>query len=212
MKKTIISMMTIMLVFILSASTQSCSNYESPLTGQKVSDIVMEETEGFYDVTFGNADLSNIKTQSSETWCIPSVNGKSIRVNVQANDSYGERKAMVVLIDSKNGTSLSFYVIQKQNNAIIPSSPGFAIGADGGTFTLGIQTNVDFKVEIPADCDWLKEGFAKFQTRGLQIAELILTASQNTGKEYREVTIHLVNHELGLSVPIKITQLTQPPI
>ena len=67
MKKSFLSLITVALVYVFSATVVSCSNYESPLTGQKVSDIVMEETEGFYDVTFGNADLSNIKRFGDST-------------------------------------------------------------------------------------------------------------------------------------------------
>ena len=208
MKKSILSLISVALVYVFSATVVSCSNYESPLTGQKVDDIVMEETEGFYDVTFGNADLSNIKAQSSETWCTPTVSAKTIRINAQANDTYEERKAVVTLTDSKEGTTLTFNVIQKQNNAIITFGSEYLLMAEGGICNFHFQTNVFFTVEIPATCDWLKE-VSQSATRGLQMAEITLMASPNTGNEPREVTFNIVNHDLGLSTPIKLHQLFQ---
>ena len=200
-------MMTIVLASLLSVSTQSCSSYESPLTGQNVSDITMESTEGSYDVSLSNRDLSKVKALSSDTWCTPTVNGKTIHLNVKANDTYEERKAMIVLTDSEDGSSLTFNVIQKQNNAIVAFSSEYMIEGDGGVYPIHFNTNVDFSVEIPSDCDWLKEGRGPVQTRGLQLAEIFITVSPNTGTEPRRVTFNIVNRELGLSTPITIHQL-----
>ena len=207
MKKSFLSLISVALVYVFSATVVSCSNYESPLTGQKVNDIVMEETEGFYDVTFGNADLSNIKALSSETWCTPTVNGRNIRISVSANDTYGERKSMITLIDSKDASNLSFYVIQKQNNAII-APKGLAIPAKSGSYILNVQSNVYFEVEIPADCNWLKTGIGNSRTRGLHNSDVILIATENLSDEHRYVTINLVNNELGINNPVQIYQLT----
>ena len=205
-------MMAIVLVLMLSASIQSCSNYESPLTGQKVNDIVMEETEGFYDVTFGNADLSNIKAISSETWCTPTVSAKTIRVNAQANDTYEERKAVVTLTDSKDGATLTFNVIQKQNNEIITDQPIYYIVKEAGEFTVIVHSNVDFKVVIPYNCDWLKVKTENAGTRGLKNTPVTFVASANTGEDHRYVYVNFNNYELGIGTDVKIHQLSDKPL
>ena len=212
MKKSFLSLISVALVYVFSATVVSCSNYESPLTGQKVNDIVMEETEGFYDVTFGNADLSNIKALSNETWCTPTVSAKTIRVNAQANDTYEERKAVVTLTDSKDGATLTFNVIQKQNNEIITDQPIYYIVKEAGEFTVIVHSNVDFKVVIPYNCDWLKVKTENAGTRGLKNTPVTFVASANTGEDHRYVYVNFNNYELGIGTDVKIHQLSDKPL
>ena len=61
MKKSFLSLISVALVYVFSATVVSCSNYESPLTGQKVSDIVMEETEGFFARLNALGENSNVR-------------------------------------------------------------------------------------------------------------------------------------------------------
>lgn len=208
MKNLLISMMTIVLAFLLSASTQSCSSYDSPLAGQNVNDITMEATESFYDVSLGNSDLSKIKAQSSEAWCTPSVSGKTIRVNVQANDTFEERKAVVTLTDSEDGTTLAFNVAQKQNNAIITDSPTYYLVNGEGEFMVLVQSNIDFEVVIPYTCDWLKVKKDNARTRGLKNTPVRFVVSPNPTEEQRYVIVNFNNYEFGISTSVKIYQLS----
>ena len=211
MKKVLFSVISLVLAFLASAGVQSCSSssYESPLTGQNVSDITMESTEGSYDVSLGNSNLTKIKALSSETWCVPSVSSNSIHLSILANDTYEERKAMIVLTDSEDGSMLHFNVLQKQNNAIETFSSEYLMYWEGGPLIIPFQTTVDFNVEIPDDCDWLKDGIGNSRTRGMHRTEIIVTAQPNTGIEHRRVTFNIVNHSLGLSAPITIYQLSK---
>ena len=210
MKKTYISIITVALVVLLNASLQSCSSYDSPLIGQKVSDITMESTESFYDVTFGNSDLSNINAKSSENWCNPSVTNKSIRVNVQENDTFEERKAIVTLTDSEDGSSLTFNVIQKQNNVIQGSSAVF-LQQQGGIYICHLQTNVDYRVEIPAECNWIKELFSQENAsepviKGLRNEVIYFEAQPNDEGKERQVIVNFINDELGIKHSTKFIQ------
>ena len=210
MKKTYISIITVALVVLLNASLQSCSSYDSPLIGQKVSDVTMESTESFYDVTFGNSDLSNIDAKSSEKWCNPSVTNKIIRINVQENDTYEERKAIVTLTDSEDGSSLTFNVIQKQNNVIQGSSAVF-LQQQGGIYICHLQTNVDYRVEIPAECNWIKELYSQEEVNVAVIKDLkneviYFEAQPNDEGKERQVIVSFINDELGIKHSTKFIQ------
>ena len=210
MKKTYISIITVALVVLLNASLQSCSSYDSPLIGQKVSDVTMESTESFYDVTFGNSDLSNINAKSSEKWCNPSVTNKIIRINVQENDTYEERKAIVTLTDSEDGSSLTFNVIQKQNN-VIRGSSALVISGIGGIYMCHLKTNVDYRVEIPAECNWIKELFSQENAsepviKGLRNEVIYFEAQPNDEGKERQVIVNFINDELGIKHSTKFIQ------
>ena len=210
MEKTFLSITTVTLVVLLSASLQSCSSYDSPLIGQKVSDITMESTESFYDVTFGNSDLANINAKSSENWCNPSVTNKSIRVNVQENDTFEERKAIVTLTDSEDGSSLTFNVIQKQNN-VIRGSSALVISGIGGIYMCHLKTNVDYRVEIPAECNWIKELFSQENAsepviKGLRNEGVYFDVLPNDEGKERQAIISFINDEFGLKHSILIIQ------
>ena len=210
MEKTFLSITTVTLVVLLSASLQSCSSYDSPLIGQKVSDITMESTESFYDVTFGNSDLANINAKSSENWCNPSVTNKSIRVNVQENDTFEERKAIVTLTDSEDGSSLTFNVIQKQNN-VIRGISGLAISGKGGVMICHIETNVDYRVEIPTECNWIKELFSQENAsepviKGLRNEGVYFEVQPNDEGKERQAIISFINDEFGLKHSILLIQ------
>lgn len=208
MNRSIISVTAIVLLLFLCASTQSCSKYNSPLS-HKVSDLIVEETENTYDITLGSSDLSNIHiySQTGSDWCKVSVGTTGVRISVRENTTLEERSATVTLKDSEDDSSLSFNVIQKEHLGFAYLGPGIVVLAQGGTCPLGFQTNVDFQVEIPATCDWLKEGMDHARTRGGRDVQVILTATPNTGQEMRKVTINFVNHELGINHPFLIQQM-----
>lgn len=208
MNRSIISVTAIVLLLFLCASTQSCSKYNSPLS-HKVSDLIVEETENTYDITLGSSDLSNIRVYSQDLsdWCNISV-GNTVRISVRENTTLEERSATVTLKDAEDGSTQTFKVIQKEHLGFAYLGPGIVVLAQGGTFPIGFQTNVDFQVEIPATCDWLKEGMDNARTRGGRNVQAIFTATPNTSPEIRKVTINFVNHELGIIHPYLIQQLS----
>ena len=209
MKRSVFTMMAMALVIFFCVSTLSCSKYNSPLSGQKISDLKVEATENIYDVTFENNNLSNISvySQTGSDWCKVSVGATGVRISVRENTTLEERTATVTLKDSEDDSSLSFNVIQKENYGFADLGPGTVVLAQGGTFPVSFQTNMDFQVEIPTSCDWLKEGLGNARTRGVRDAQIILTATPNTGQEMRKVTINFVNYELGVIHPYLIQQL-----
>lgn len=209
MNKKFVSKIKIALTVMACAGIISCSKYDSPLTGQTINDITMEATESFYDVTLGNADLSNIKPLSSEKWCNPTISGKTIRVNVQANDTYEERKAVVTLTDSEDGSTLTFNVVQKQNNAILTDSPTYYLVNGEGEFMVLVQSNIDFEVVIPYTCDWLKVKKENAGTRGLKNTPVRFVVSANPSEETRSVVVNFNNYDFGISTSVRIYQLSE---
>ena len=118
---------------IISACFVSCSeDYSSPLKGKTVNDVVFETGVNSKTVSIGTEDLTKCTVASNAIWCRPTIAGSSVNVLVQSNDTYEERKAIVTLTDPEDATTLSFNVIQNQNDAIIVDGKTFEIPEEGG--------------------------------------------------------------------------------
>ena len=161
---------------IASLCVTSCSKeYSSPLKGQVVKDLTFESSQSSNTVTIADADLTGFTIKSSELWCTASTKGKVLTVTVQSNDTYEERQATVTVTDPGDQTTITFKVLQKQNDAILIDGSTFVVPEEGGDISVKVQSNVDYKVEIPASDTWLKLS-TRASTRGLVSSTIILTA------------------------------------
>ena len=129
---------------IASLCVTSCSKeYSSPLKGQVVKDLTFESSQSSNTVTIADADLTGFTIKSSELWCTASTKGKVLTVTVQSNDTYEERQATVTVTDPGDQTTITFKVLQKQNDAIL---------IDGSTFVVqGIYKGIG-KFNNCSDC------------------------------------------------------------
>ena len=188
----------------------SCSKeYSSPLKGQVVNDLTFDSSQSSKSVSIADVDLTGFTIKSSELWCTAAAQGKSLNVTVQANDTYGERQATVTLTDPGDQTSISFKVLQKQNDAIIVDGSTFSVPEDGGEVSIKVQSNVNYKVEIPSDATWLKNT-TKASTRGLETSTITLTAEKNNSGDERETVVKLTNTDSGVSSQFTVKQELTP--
>ena len=197
---------------IASLCVTSCSKeYSSPLKGQVVKDLTFESSQSSNTVTIADADLTGFTIKSSELWCTASAKGKVLTVTVQSNDTYEERQATVTVTDPGDQTTISFKVFQKQNDAIIIDGSTFNVPEEGGEVSIKVQSNVNYKVEIPTDATWLKNT-TKASTRGLVSSTIVLTAEKNNSGDEREAIVKLTNNDSGASSQFTVKQELTPYI
>lgn len=166
-------------------------------------DQVLSSDGGIVNITFSAGDSWVV--EAFQPWCtISSSKGDAgqhtIQINVDANDTYDERNARVVL--TCGTVTEEFVVVQKQKDAILLTSSKIEMSADGGDVSIEVQSNVAFEYIIDEkDKEWIqsKEGM---DTRGLNVSTLLFTASENTSKEKREGTITICSGELSEVVKI----------
>ena len=188
----------------------SCSkDYSSPLKGQVVNDLTFESSQSSNSVTIADADLTGFTIKSSELWCTAAAQGKKLNVTVQANDTYGERQATVTVTDPGDQTSITFKVLQKQNDAIIVDGSTFSVPEEGGDVSIKVQSNVKYDVEIPSDASWLKKS-TKASTRGLETSTIDLTAEKNNSGDEREAIVKLTNTDSGTRSQFTVKQELTP--
>ena len=119
----------------------SCSKeYSSPLKGQVVKDLTFESSQSSNTVTIADADISGFTIKSSELWCTASAKGKVLTVTVQSNDTYDDRQATITVTDPGDQTTITFKVLQKQNDAILIDGSTFVVPEEGGDISVKVRS------------------------------------------------------------------------
>lgn len=197
---------------IFNAYFISCSgdDYSSPLKGQNINDLVFETGTNSKTITINNKDLSSCTITSSTNWCNVSIQGSSIIIYVQTNNTYEERQATITISDPKDNTELSFRVLQNQNNAILVEGNSFTIPEEGGEISIKIQSNVDYTIEIPANASWLTK--TSTSTRGLSNSTITFKATKNDSGDEREAVIKLTDSSSETTTRFTIKQDLTPNI
>ena len=155
--RTIKYFVVCVIAVMASLYVTSCSKeYSSPLKGQVVKDLTFDSSQSSNSVSIADADLTGFTIKSSELWCTASAKGKVLTVTVQSNDTYDDRQATITVTDPGDQTTITFKVLQKQNDAILIDGSTFVVPEEGGDISVKVQSNVDYKVEIPASDTWLK--------------------------------------------------------
>ena len=199
-----------MIATMVSILVTSCSKeYSSPLKGQVVKDLTFESSQSSKSVTIADADLTGFTIKSSELWCTAAAQGKVLSVTVRENDTYDDRQATITVTDPGDQTTITFKVMQKQNDAILIDGSTFVVPEEGGDINIKIQSNVSYEVEIPASAPWLTKS-TKASTRGLVSSTIVLTAEKNNSGEEREALVTFIDKESGVSSKITIKQSLTP--
>ena len=201
-----------MIATMVSILVTSCSKeYSSPLKGQVVKDLTFESSQSSKSVTIADADLTGFTIKSSELWCTAAAQGKVLSVTVRENDTYDDRQATITVTDPGDQTTITFKVMQKQNDAILIDGSTFVVPEEGGDINIKIQSNVNYEVEIPASATWLTKS-TRASTRGLVSSTIVLTAEKNNSGEEREAIVIIVDKKSGISSKITIKQSLTPYI
>lgn len=202
--KTIKSIFTLLMVSAISMFVISCSKeYESPLKGQTISDVIIEASETSGSVSLQDGDYTKCTITSSESWCEPIISMNSVKFNLKKNDSFDDRQAIITMTDPEDGTIMTFKLVQRQIDAIMPAKKSYNVPEEGGTVTINVDSNLDYVVEIPSDCTWLTQSSS---TRGLSKSTVTLNASKNDTDQDRKVTIKFTNTERSFSTEVQIIQ------
>lgn len=156
--------------------------------------------------TAASAWTASVISTKADSWV--DVNPKSgnpgpaeIKITTTPNDTYVERNATIQI---KCGTETKDVVLtQKQVDNITVTTDKVELGAEGGTFTIELKTNIDFSYEI--DGDWIKY----VSTKAYSDKTLTFSAEANDGVQKREGSITIKGG--GFSETVKVYQSGEEP-
>ena len=124
-----------------------------------------------------------------------------IKITVTPNDTYVERNATIQI--SCGGMTIDIVVTQKQMDNITVTTDKVELGAEGGTFTIELKSNIDFSYEIEGD--WIKY----VSTKAYTDKTLTFSAEANDGVQKREGSVTVKGGEF--SETVKVYQSGEEP-
>ena len=117
-----------------------------------------------------------------------------IKISTIPNDTYVERNATVQI---KCGSKTKDIVLtQKQLDNITITTDKVELGAEGGTFTIELKSNMDFSYEI--DGDWIKY----VSTKAYTDKTLTFSAEPNDGVQKREGSVTVKGGKFSETVKV----------
>ena len=199
------------LLFILvCAGLLACSEegYESRIRELILEDLSFDNGQSSQELVFRHEDLSPYECESSEDWCKVSIDvpNRKIIVQVTANDSYDPRTAVITVADKNNAEKRTFNVSQKRNTGLFIGETDFQVPMEGGSVTVSLESNVNYEVVIPSDCDWLSLATDDPKSRGLEESSFTLNVNANKSYNNRSAIVKVVNTDENLSGSVSVSQ------
>lgn len=149
-----------------------------------------------------------INDRADEWFSISPSSGKkgdnTVKMTVRPNDTYDERNATLRITAST--ATLDVVVTQKQKDALTASASKNEIGADGGSFSVEVKSNVSFNFEITKGQGWIHNT----GTKALSTSTLEFSVDKNEDVEKREGEI-TINGAGGLKETIHVYQSGATP-
>ena len=199
------------LLFILvCAGLLACSEegYESRIRELILEDLSFDNGQSSQELVFRHEDLSPYECASSEDWCKVSIDvpNRKITVLVTANDTYDPRTAVITVADKNNAEKRTFNVSQKRNTGLFIGETDFQVPMEGGSVTVSLESNVNYEVVIPGDCDWLSLATDDAKSRGLEESSFTLKVDANKSYNNRSAIVKVVNTDENLSGSVSVSQ------
>ena len=166
---------------------QKCK--EALVLSQKVFDVNTEEQDVYikvksnidYTVTIKNADW--IKEDVVQT---RGLTENSIKLHISKNGSYEERTGIVSISSNDGSCSEEVTINQSAQDIILLEDNTFNFDESGGTFYVGVTSNVDYYVQIW--CDWITE-VKENATRALSSSYRTFQVKEMANEANREAII-----------------------
>ena len=219
MKKHILFSLAVLLMSVVGCTKPDNGGKDNPqppappqeqITIPSTVDVtpVVPSEGGDAKITFtaATAWTASVISTKADSWV--DVNPKSgdpgpaeIKITTTPNDTYVERNATIQI---KCGTETKDVVLtQKQVDNITVTTDKVELGAEGGTFTIELKSNIDFSYEIKGD--WIKY----VSTKAYSDKTLTFTAEPNDGVQKREGSVTVKGGEF--SETLKVYQSGEEP-
>ena len=126
----------------------------------------------------------------------------SLRFEAEANPSFDKREGEIVI--KGDGFSETVTVTQAQTNVLTLSTTQQNFACSGGEFSVEVQHNVDYKVEISDS--WITQ----IESRAVETTTLHFAVAENTTEERRTATITISGDGMSETITIKQSKHSIP--
>lgn len=157
------------------------------------------EINSNFDYSVDFPDVEWIKEVNAQS---RGISTHTLRLNIAKNETYDGRSAKIRIYDANSLLSDEVIINQSQKDAIIIDKNVFEFDENGGSFSVKVNSNVDYKIDI--NCNWIKN--KTVSTRSLTETSLVFDVSSITDNKDRIGKITISNANSGISVNITVNQ------
>lgn len=191
-------------------------NKEEIITVYQAGEGILTLTQNEYNINSSSQEL-NIEINSNFEYAVEmpdvewlhevtaqtrGISTHSLRLSIEENESYDGRSAKIRIYDKNSSISEEVVINQSQKNALIIDKKEFIFDENGGTFSVGINSNIDYKVSISGN--WITESTAT--TRSLSATSHTFIVSAISANSDREGTITFSDTKTGISEKVIVKQ------
>ena len=135
------------------------------------------------------------------------MSSHTLNYYIEPNEGYDSRSAEIIFFDKNSNLQDTLKVIQAQKDAIVISKKKFDVEVDGDTIEIELNSNIDYEIQIPDTCSWIKE---QLGSRGLINSKHYFVVEKNEMTNNRNGVI-LITSEI-LTDTIYINQRAVSPL
>lgn len=181
MKKFVYILMLLLCVGIVSCDDES--NNDAMVVGIAERNADVTALGGTFTITLSaEAD----KVVSDQSWCVASISGKTVSLEVETNKGLEGRTALITVTKGTGSTSIP--VTQPGNKIPVAQNESVEFNAHGGEMEVTVENVLPFEVTVPTDATWLNARVDK--------NKLILTTQNNYTLDRLSTTLTLKSGDL----------------
>ena len=162
--------------------------------GGTISISVQSNVSYSCEIIEGSSWIEDISTRGLST--------QTKQFAVKENTTYDAREGKIRFSDSTKGITEDVVVRQTKNGAIIITQKEYNVGSDGGTITVEVKSNVDYKYQIIEGSSWIEA----VNTKGLTTQNVQFSIKENTTYDVREGKIRFSESSTGLCDTVVVKQ------
>lgn len=183
------------------------SSFEVPMEGGNV-EVKLKSNVKYEVVIPSDCDWISLAPEAAKSRALEE---STFTLVAKENKSYKERTAIITVTSKDTGISDKIKVSQPFNTVFNADNKSFEVAMEGGTVTINMESNINYDVTIPSDCDWItRTTSAKNSdaTRATSTSAILLSVKENTSYKNREAIITIGNEEAqkagAIKEPVKI--------
>lgn len=168
--------------------------------------ILLTNAGGSFDIKV-NANIEfTVQIPAGVNWLrldqTKSYELRTVRMFCDANDTYDDREAELIVKSTDGKLNQTVTVHQSQFDKIMLKEHSVKLGCEKSTFTATVCTNIDFEVVIPSEVDWIKLN----QSKGLKDYDVNFVCSENDTPDDREADIIFKSKDKAISDTLHVFQ------
>lgn len=127
------------------------------------------------------------------------VSSHTLVYEISANTTYDDRETVIIFKDANGGKKESVSIKQKQKDAILLSNNKVEVSQNGGTFSVDVNSNVEYSIEIPSSCNsWISRANSLVKAhRGLSKTTSVFSVASSDEYDKREGEIYFKYNDIS---------------